>query len=130
MFSTDETRPDILKLSSVSITQYDQQEAKESFASPDNLFYGKSHIVKQLYRKNGKKPFLFAFNTTTKKEYLIEAHFYVKGRFNLHFPDSVKPSSIPKFGLCSEETGSTNKKLNIQTFPHTHSVKRHQRFCL
>ena len=29
------------------------QEAKESFASPDYLFYGKSHIVKQLYRKNG-----------------------------------------------------------------------------
>ena len=39
----------------------------ESFASPDYLFYGKSHTVKQLYRKNGcKKPFLFAFNTTTR----------------------------------------------------------------
>ena len=45
-----------------------------------------------------------------KKEYLIEAHYYVKGLFNLHVPDCVKPSSIPKFGLCSEETGSTNKK--------------------
>ena len=39
----------------------------ESFASPDYLFYGKSHAVKQLYCKNGcKKPFLFAFNTTTR----------------------------------------------------------------
>ena len=55
----------------------------------------------------------------------------MKGRFNLNVPDFVKPSSIPEFGLCSEETGSTNrKKLNIQTFPHTHSAKRHQRFCL
>ena len=26
------------------------QEAKESFASPDYLFYGKFHIVKLLYR--------------------------------------------------------------------------------
>ena len=44
-----------------------KQEVKESFASPDYVFYGKSHIVKQLYRKNGyKKPFLFAFNTTTR----------------------------------------------------------------
>ena len=45
---------------------YTLQEAKESFASPDYLFYGKSHIVNQLYHKNGcKKPFLFAFNTST-----------------------------------------------------------------
>ena len=30
----------------------------ESFASPDYLFYGKSHTVKQLYFKNDcKKPF-------------------------------------------------------------------------
>ena len=66
-----------------------------------------------------------------KKEYLIEAHYYVKGLFNLHVPDCVKPSSIPKFGLCSEETGSTNQKnLNIQTFPQTPTVRRHQRFCL
>ena len=43
------------------------QEAKESFASPNYLFSGKSHIVNQLYCKNGcKKPFLFAFNTTTR----------------------------------------------------------------
>jgi len=36
----------------------DKQEVKESFASPDYLFYGKSHIIKQLYHKNGcKKPF-------------------------------------------------------------------------
>ena len=49
------------------VIEYDVQEAMESFASPDYLFYGKSHIV-QLYRKNGcKKPFLFAFNTTTTK---------------------------------------------------------------
>ena len=33
----------------------------------------------------------------------------MKGRFNLHVPDCVKPSLIPKFGLCSGETGSTNK---------------------
>ena len=34
--------------------------------SPDYLFYGKLHIVKLLCRWNGcKKPFLFAFNTTT-----------------------------------------------------------------
>ena len=26
------------------------QEAKESFASPDNSFYGKLHIVKLLYQ--------------------------------------------------------------------------------
>ena len=66
-----------------------------------------------------------------KKEYLIEAHYYVKGLFNLHVPDCVKPSSIPKFGLCSEETGSTNQKnLNIQTFPQTPTIRRHQRFCL
>ena len=66
-----------------------------------------------------------------KKEYLIEAHYYVKGLFNLHVPDCVKHSSIPKFGLCSEETGSTNQKnLNIQTFPQTPTVRRHQRFCL
>ena len=31
-------------------THYDQQEAKESFASPDYLFYGKLHIVELLYR--------------------------------------------------------------------------------
>ena len=50
-----------------AIQTYTIQEAKESFASPYYLFYGKSHIVKQLYRKNGcKKPFLFAFNTTTR----------------------------------------------------------------
>ena len=46
---------------------YSWQEAKESFASPDYLFYGKSHFVKLLYRQNGcKKPYLFAFNTTTR----------------------------------------------------------------
>ena len=33
----------------------EKQEAKKSFASPDYLFYGKSHIVKQLYCKNGCK---------------------------------------------------------------------------
>ena len=49
-----------------------------------------------------------AKNKYFKKEYLIEAHLYVKGRFKLHFPDCVKSSSLPKFGLCSEETGSTN----------------------
>ena len=51
----------------VRLAKYKRQEAKETFVSPDYLFYGKSHIVKQLYRKNGwKKPFLFAFNTTTR----------------------------------------------------------------
>ena len=51
----------------LSKSNYQTQEAKESFASPDYLFYGKSHIVNQLYHKNGcKKPFLFAFNTTTR----------------------------------------------------------------
>ena len=46
---------------------YSSQEAKESFASPDYLVYGKLHIVKQLYRDNGcKKPFLFVFDTTTR----------------------------------------------------------------
>ena len=90
------------------------QEAKESSTSPD--FKDRQLSLEKLF---------------FKKEYLIEAHFYVKGRFNLHFPDSVKPSSIPKFGLCSEETGSTNQKnLNIQTFPQTPTVRRHQRFCL
>ena len=44
-----------------------KQEVKESFASPNYLFYGKSHTVKQLHRKNGcKKPFLFAFITATR----------------------------------------------------------------
>ena len=37
-----------------------------------------------------------AKNKYFKKEYLIEAHFYVKGRFKLHVPDCVKSSSIPK----------------------------------
>ena len=38
---------------------------------------------------------------------------------------------MPKFELCLEETGSTNqKKLNIQTFPRTHTFRTHQRFCL
>ena len=67
-----------------------KQETMENFTSPNYLFYGKSHIVKQLYRKNGKKPFLFAFNTTTKKEYSIEAHFYVKGVMRVRYhPVSV-----------------------------------------
>ena len=30
--------------------KYIEQEAKESFASPDNSFYGKLHIVKLLYQ--------------------------------------------------------------------------------
>ena len=88
--------------------------------------YFLSNGIKWEYHiKNILKKYFF------KKEYLIEAHYYVKGLFNLHVPDCVKPSSIPKFGLCSEETGSTNQKnLNIQTFPQTPTVRRHQRFCL
>ena len=31
------------------VIEYDVQEAMESFASPDYLFYGKSHTIKQLY---------------------------------------------------------------------------------
>ena len=70
-----------------------------------------------------------AKNKYFKKEYLIEAHFYVKGRFKLHVPDCVKSSSIPKFGLCSEETGSTYLKKTQHTnlppdtyFQDTHKV--------
>ena len=33
------------------VIEYDVQEAMESFASPDYLFYGKSHTIKQLYCK-------------------------------------------------------------------------------
>ena len=45
-----------------------------------------------------------------KKEYLIEEHFYVKGRFKLHVPGSVQASLRQKFELYSEETGRTNQK--------------------
>ena len=31
------------------LRDYKEQEARENFASPDDLFYGKLHIVKLLY---------------------------------------------------------------------------------
>ena len=86
---------------------YKGQEAKESSASPD--FKDCQLSLEKLF---------------FKKEYLIEAHYYVKGLFNLHFPDSVKPSSIPKFGLCSEETGSTNQKNSTYKPSPIHTLSK------
>ena len=48
------------------------QEAKESSASPD--FKDRPLSLEKLF---------------FKKEYLIESHFYVNGRFNQHIPDFV-----------------------------------------
>ena len=52
----------------------------------------------------------------------IEAHFYVKGHFNLHVPDCVKPSSIPLklgklcFFWCYHNPWNDTVKLTLEGF--------------
>ena len=62
------------------------------------------------------------------KEYLIEAHFYVKGRFKLHVPDYVKSSSIPfHFGLVLRSKCIYRKKLNVKTLSGPYTKRKHPR---
>ena len=67
-----------------------------------------------------------AKNKYFKKEYLIEAHFYVKGRFKLHVPDCVKSSSIPfHFGLVLRSKCIYRKKLNVKTLSGPYTKRKH-----
>ena len=69
-----------------------------------------------------------AKNKYFKKEYLIEVHFYVKGRFKLHVPDCVKSSSIPfHFGLVLRSKCIYRKKLNVKTLSGPYTKRKHPR---
>ena len=106
-----------LKSNFLTYCNYSLQEAKESFASPDYLFYGKSHIVNQLNRKNGcKKPFLLAFNTTTRGDGPKWNPAQIDAQTTLYLPRSHLSGFIQRIGRYL-----TTNKCRISKIPNYNS---------